>query len=433
MKGFIESEIKIINGMFKHNRILAKVIKAENVLNSFIRYHVSLHASQQFSSIEKIQRELSAQLAKNRLKYNFPSTDIILCTKPSFGLEVSHPKPQALLWPMKRLTELDTDTMLCGVSALDGKLEVLKFKDSPHVLIAGMTNAGKSVLLQMMLLSLVANNNPDDLKLILIDLKNEDLVPFKNLPHVLSFNTDHQSAITAIDWMITEKNKRVESNQGSRIVLVIDELAQLASDRRLANKLGDLASIGRSKRLNLIAATQSVTKDGGIGSMMKANFSCRLIGKVAPGLSSVATGLAKMQAHLLPGQGSFLRIEGDKNHRFQSYYIDQSDVRLMVNHVSKQYKLQTTNTVLDGFSTGFNQQNQRFYSSESNTQQQTGFFPIGYFRELTATEIDEVKKLASLPEYQYNGKPSLNKLVTTVFGSKDPKKLDSIKEILNAR
>lgn len=433
MKEFIQSEIKIINGMFKHNRIMAKVIKAENVLQSFIRYHLSLHASQQFSAIERIQRELSAQLAKNRAKYGHLSTDIILCTKPNFGLEVSHPKPNPLLWPMRKLLNLESDTMLCGVSAIDNKPEIVRFKDSPHCLIAGMTNAGKSVLLQMMLLSLVANNKPDDLGLVLIDLKNEDLAPFKNLPHVLSYNYDFESATEAVNYMIAEKNKRVEDNKGKRIVLVIDELAQLAGDRRLASRLGDLASIGRSKRLNLIAATQSVTKDGGIGSMMKANFSCRLIGKVAPGLSSVATGMAKMQAHLLPGYGSFLRIEGDKNHRFQSYYIDQSDVKLMVSHVTKQQKLQTNNMVLDGFSTGFNQQNQRFYSSESETQQQTGFFPIGYFRELTAIEIDEVKKLASLPEYQYNGKPSLNKLVTTVFGSKDPKKLDSIKEILNAR
>lgn len=431
MKNFIESEIKIINGMFRHNKIMAKVIKAENVLHSFVRYHLSLHASQKFASIEGIVRELEAILAKNRIRQGFDPSSVILCTKPNFGLEVSHPKPEPLLWPMRKLTTLDRDIMLCGVSAIDNKPELINFKDSPHCLIAGMTNAGKSVLLQMMLLSLVANNKPDDLKLILIDLKNEDLTPFKALPHVLRFVIDQQSATDAIDWMLAEKKKRVDFNDGPRIVLVIDELAQLASDRRLAAKLGDLASIGRSKRLNLIAATQSVTKDGGIGSMMKANFSCRLIGKVAPGLSSVATGMAKMQAHLLPGYGSFLRIEGDKNHRFQSYYIDQSDVKLMVNHVSKQYKLQTNNMLLDGFSTGFNQQNQRFYSSESNTQQQTGFFPIGYFRELTATEIDEVKKLASLPEYQYNGKPSLNKLVVKVYGSKNVDTLNKIKEVLN--
>jgi S-DNA-T family DNA segregation ATPase FtsK/SpoIIIE len=260
---------------------------------AFVRYHLSLHASQQFTAIERIQREMSAALAKNRVKNGFGATDIILCVKPNFGLEVAHPKPQSLLWPMHKLLNLQPDTMLAGVSAIDNKPELIEFSKVPHVLVAGMTNAGKSVLLQMLLLSLAANNKPEDLGFVLIDLKNEDLTPFKTLPHVVSYNYDFQSAVTAIDFMMEEKKKRIEENTGKRLILVIDELAQLASDRKLAAKLGDLASIGRSKRLNLIAATQSVTKDGGIGSMMKANFSCRLIGKVPPGMSSIATGLAK--------------------------------------------------------------------------------------------------------------------------------------------
>jgi DNA segregation ATPase FtsK/SpoIIIE-like protein len=430
MKDFIESEIKIINGMFRHNKIMAKVIKAENVLKSFVRYHLSLHASQQFAAVERIQREMSAALAKNRQRQGIEATDIILCTKPNFGLEVKHPKPQPLLWPMRKLTTLQPETMLCGLSALDGKSELIEFNKLPHVLIAGMTNAGKSVLLQMMVLSLVANNHPNDLGLVLIDLKNEDLAPFKNLPHVISYNYDLQSATEAINFMVAEKNKRVEENQGKRIVLVIDELAQLANDRKLSAKLGDLASIGRSKRLNLIAATQSVTKDGGIGSMMKANFSCRLIGKVAPGLSSVATGMAKMQAHLLPGYGSFIRIEGDKNHRFQSYYIDQSDVKLMVNHVAKQYKQQNMQPIVNGVDPSFQQENRQFYTSTAQTNTNTSLFPIGYCRDLTASEIDEVKKLASLPEYQYNGKPSLSKLVVKVYGSKNVGTLNKVKEVI---
>lgn len=431
MKEFIESEIKIINGMFKHNRIMAKVIKAENVLQSFIRYHLSLHASQQFAAIERIQRELSAQLAKNRTKYGHPSTDIILCTKPTFGLEVSHPKPTPLLWPMHKLLNLEPDTMLCGVSAIDNKPELIRFKDSPHCLIAGMTNAGKSVLLQMMLLSLVANNKPEDLGLVLIDLKNEDLSPFKNLPHVISYNYDFESATEAINFMLDEKKKRVEDNKGKRIVLVIDELAQLAGDRRLASRLGDLASIGRSKRLNLIAATQSVTKDGGIGSMMKANFSCRLIGKVAPGLSSVATGMAKMQAHLLPGQGSFLRIEGDKNHRFQSYYINEADVKLMVSHVMKQQKLTYQNSDIGrDISTDTGNINM-IHTSTSNTPQisyQRDIFPIGAFRELTAKEIATIKVMYQQPEYK-----SISKLTLKVYGSRNPERTEKIKEIVGVR
>lgn len=405
---------------------MAKIVKAENVFDSFVRYRLSLHASQQFTAVEKIQRELQAAIAKNRTKQGVEATEIILCVKPAFGLEVQHPNPKPLLWPMRKLMTLQPDTMLCGLSAIDGKVETVEFDKLPHCLIAGMTNAGKSVLMQIMLLSLVANNSPDDLELILIDLKNEDLSPFKTLPHVLKFAYTTDQATEVINLMLEEKSKRIEENQGKRIVLVIDELAQLANDRKLATKLGDLASIGRSKRLNLIAATQSVTKDGGIGSMMKANFSCRFVGKVTPGLSSVATGLPKMQAHLLPGKGSFLRIEGDKNHRFQSYYIDAQDVKLMVNHVTKKYQQVVTDSVI----TGLVNDNQQIYTSNNKTQQKTSYFPIGQLRDLEALEIAEIKRLATEPSYQYQGKPSINKLVLTVFGSKSPERIEKIKGAL---
>jgi hypothetical protein len=137
-----------------------------------------------------------------------------------------------------------------------------------------------------------------------------------------------------------------------------------------------------------------------------------------------------MQAHLLPGFGSFLRIEGNNNHRFQSYFIDRADVKLMVKHVAEKYQQQNLHPVLAGVETGFSNENHQIYTSESNTQQKTSLFPISYFRELTATEIEEVKTVATLPEYQYQGKPSLNKIVTLVYGSKDPKKLEAIKKVL---
>lgn len=423
MKGFVESEIKIINGMFRHNNILAKVIKAENVLSSFIRYHLSLHVSQKFVDIEKINRELSAALNKNRQRKGLVTTDIILTTKPNFGLEVALPNPKPLLWSIRKTTNIESHTMLAGLSTIDSKAEIISFDKTPHTLLAGMTNAGKSVLLQMLVLSLTANTSPQDLSLVLIDLKNEDLVPFKSLPHVLRFCSDQQSAIDAIDWMIEEKNKRVELNKGKRIVLVIDELAQLASLKGIATKLGDLASIGRSKRLNLIAATQAVTKDGGIGSMMKHNFNCRLIGKVAPGLSAVATGLAGMQAHLLPGYGSFLRIEGSENHRFQSYFIEINDVVLTAKWIHDKW-------LASGYVSSYNPHNQQLHTSEKETQHLTSY-PITTLRKLSELEVQEVLEFAKHQDYQYLGKPSLNKLTYKVFGSKSPERLEIIKEILN--
>lgn len=432
MKALVENEVNIINRIFQQNKVMAKIVKAENVLDSFIRYQLRLHTTQSFNAVEKLIRELTVAVNRTREKYTTVTTEILPLSKPYFALEVTHPNPKTLNWSMRKATNLDPHVMLCGVSAVNSKSEIIRLEDTPHTLIAGITGAGKSILLQMMLLSLCNSTSPEDLELVLIDLKNEDLVPFKNLPHVSLFAGNRDKALQAIDYVVEQKEKRIEQGKQNnrRIVLVLDELAQVAINKATTLALGDLTSIGRSKRINLIAATQSVTKEGGVGSMMKANFTCRLIGKVAPGLSAIATGLPNMYAHLLPGKGSFLRIEGSNNHRFQSYYVDHDDVALMTNYVSQQYKLQDSKAVLSGVNTGVIDENQWFYTSSKEKQPNTGVFPIGNCRELTATEIAEVHRLSTLPEFQFQGKPSLNKLVLYVFGSKNAETLAELKSVL---
>ena len=89
--------------------------------------------------------------------------------------------------------------------------ERISFENSAtcHALIVGITGAGKSVLLQNMFLSLVANTSPADLKIVLVDLKNEDMIPFKHLPHVLTFAGTKQAAFDAIRFVADEKEKRI--------------------------------------------------------------------------------------------------------------------------------------------------------------------------------------------------------------------------------
>lgn len=432
MKNFIKTEVTVINKMFQANNVMAKVSKADNVLNSFVRYRLMLHQTQSFSDVEKLIREITNAVNKNRKRRNVAPTDIVIADNPTFSLEVNHPNPKPLIMMNE---QIDKHEMICGLSAIDNKPEVIKFEDTPHTLIAGMTNSGKSVLLQMMLLSLTANTSPDELKLVLIDLKNEDLVPFRNLPHVIEFAGTREKAIEAIDWVVEEKNRRIEeSDTPYRIVLIIDELAQLANEKSIRDKLGDLASIGRSKKINLIAATQNVTKDGGIGSMMKANFTCRLVGKVAPGMSQVATSLPKMYAHLLPGKGSFLRIEGNNNHRFQSFYLTSKDVKKYVANIASKYpKTDNHQPVMSPVITSYPTDNHRFYTSREGTDAITGDdnqFPIGALRDLTSDEIEQVKQLATLAEFQYRGQPSINKLVNHVYGSKCPERIANIKSAL---
>lgn len=348
IKQLLAVEKSAIEEMFKRNRIYAKVDPAKSIYgdptSGFIRYALKLRQDQRFDAVEKIHRELSVILSDKRDRANLPSPiQVIPVSTPSFALEVPHPAPETLLWSPRKVTTTPAHTMLIGRSyaGKESREETISLADSSscHVLVVGITGAGKSVLLQSMMLSLTANTSPDDLKLVLVDLKNEDMLPFRNLPHVLTFAGSREQAVDAIKFVYDEKEKRV-ANEGYkpyRLVLWIDEMAQLASMKGVADMLGDLGSIGRGKLINLVGATQHPTDKGGLGGLLKANFPVRLVGMVASGQSYIATNRPKIHADLLPGKGAFLRIQGPQVQRFQSYNIESNDVRLMADYVGRNW------------------------------------------------------------------------------------------------
>lgn len=325
----MQSETQTINAMFQHNGIRAKVDRKHSVCveTGYFSYALTMAMDERFAKVEALQRELSTVLANGRRRLRLPGdVQAIPVSFPRLALELPHPQPKPLLATNQALTSAQPHSMLIGRSYIEGPQdEYVVFGDTPHVLIAGITGAGKSVLLQTMLLSLAASTSPAECKFVLVDLKNEDLVPFENLPHTLTFAGTRDAALDALRWVQSEKDKRV-ANRGYkpfRVVLVVDEMAQLAGNGEAKEILGDLASIGRGKDINLIGATQSVTKEGGMGSLLKANFTARLVGQVAPGQSQYATNRPHTHADLLPGKGAFLRCEGAHAYRFQAFYANE--------------------------------------------------------------------------------------------------------------
>jgi len=346
----LNAESALITQMFQRNRIYARVDPAQSIYkdptSGFIRYALTLRADQRFDAVERIQRELSAALSNHRRA----RVTAMPVSDPCFGIEVPYPTPTALHWSPRILDVTPKHSMALGRSYEHGATnEFFAFDDSVHCLVAGITGAGKSVLLQNMLLSLCYATPPDELRIILVDLKNEDMVPFEKLPHVMRFVGNRKDALDAINYVVDEKDKRV-ANRGYkpyRLVLWVDELAQLADNKEAREGLGDLASIGRSKGIHLVGATQHPTEAGGLGTMLKANFPLRLVGMVANGQSHIATGRPKLHADLLPGRGAFLRIEGPRVVRFQSYMIDAPDLAHGVKLVQERWPMPVETPVID--------------------------------------------------------------------------------------
>lgn len=350
-KQLMMGEAGLINAMLQRNNIRAKVDRRHSVCveTGYLSYALTLAMDERFARVEALQRELSTVLGSARRRHHLPGdVQAIPVAFPRLALELPHPQPKPLMATNAALTSAKPHTMLTGRSYIEGPQdEYIAFDETPHVLIVGITGAGKSVLLQTMLLSLAANTSPAEVKFVLVDLKNEDLTPFERLPHVLTFAGNRTAALDALRWVWNEKEKRI-ANRGYkpyRVVLVLDEMAQLSGDSEARDILGDLGSIGRSKDINLIGATQHPTEKGGLGSLLKANFPIRLAGMVSPGLSHVATGRPRTHADLLPGKGAFLRCEGPHVYRFQGYFIDEKgkgQVTTMARQIGRMWRTTTT-------------------------------------------------------------------------------------------
>ena len=333
MPAIIAGEVAAINRTFAGTRPGRNppAVVSQNLTvvagRSYIAYGLRLYSTVLPQDVEKLLPKLTEALSALRRR----PTDVRLRRKP-LALEVAHPFPAPLDWTRAR-TQLQPDTMLTGRNYSGGEPrdDVLRFDDTPHVLIAGTTGSGKSTLLRMMIATLALNTSPDLCRMYLVDLKNEDLLPFRRLPHVETTAITRAQAMDVVRYMHAEKNRRVMEGKtsGPRVVLVIDELAQIA-DKSTVQLLDDALAVARSKRINAIFATQKPTVDV-VGRLGKANLTTRLVGRVTTAdESTTAAGRGETGAHLLPGKGAFLRVEGADVTRLQAYWLDDAGTEALV-------------------------------------------------------------------------------------------------------
>lgn len=291
---------------------------------SFVVYGLRTGATQRISDVQRLLPELSERLSAARRR----PTPVRLREMP-LALEMTHPAPSPLDWRRTAL-RVGSGRMVAGrnYSCTPACDLVVDLASTPHVLVAGTTGSGKSTVLRMLLSSLAYSTDPATLRLVLVDRKNEDLVPFGRLPHVDLAAWTAEDARRAVTTVHAELERRVTDGVGDwpRLVLVIDELAQV--DASALGLLSALLAVGRSKRIHVLAATQHPTVRL-IGD--KANYAARLVGQVMDAATAaLATGRKGSGAEVLPGAGAFLYIEGARLERIQAYNLDGGAVAGLV-------------------------------------------------------------------------------------------------------
>ena len=294
---------------------------------SFVAYGLKLGATQRISGVAQLLPELSERISASRAT----PTPVRLREMP-IALEVAHPAPRPLDWKQATM-RIGPGRLLAGrnYSATPAQDCIIDLDARPHLLIAGVTGSGKSTILRMLLAALAYNAAPDNLRLILVDRKNEDLVPFARLPHVEMAAWTASDAHAAIRLAHAEIRRRTDTHSDrTRLVLVIDELAQVDTNA-LEILSRHIVPVGRSKRVHVIAATQHPTVKL-IGD--KSNYPVRLVGQVVDGATAaIATGRRSTGAELLPGAGAFLYIDGARIDRIQAYHLDAASTPPIVDAI----------------------------------------------------------------------------------------------------
>ena len=238
---------------------------------------------------------------------------------------------------------------------IGGKPIIADLGEMPHLLIAGTTGSGKTVCVNGIILSMLFNATPNEVKFLMVDPKMVELAPYNGLPHLLCpVVTDPKKVASALAWVTSEMDERYRllAKEGCRnieaynqkkqklpyIVVVIDELADLMMTVRdqVESAIARLAQLSRAVGIHLVLATQRPSVDV-ITGVIKANFPARISFKVASKVDS-RTVLDMNGADKLLGKGDLLFLEPGqaKPVRAQSSYVKDSEIENVLQFIRKQ-------------------------------------------------------------------------------------------------
>ena len=308
------------------------------------------------SKIENLKDDLALALAAQSLRIEAP-----IPGKALVGIEMPNEKRSTVylreMLQSQAFRQSESPLTIPLGRGVSGDAIVATIEDMPHLLIAGATGAGKSVAMNTFLISLLFQNAPHELKLILIDPKRVELMPFNGIPHLLTpVITESEKALQALRWAIAEMGRRLhrfsevgvknlteynekqkdEEKKLARIVIVVDELADLMMRQHRKDTetmIARIAQMARAVGMHLIIATQRPSVDV-ITGLIKANIPTRIAFRTVSAIDS-RTILDSIGAEDLLGKGDMLLMTAATANpvRIQGIFISTKEIERVINSV----------------------------------------------------------------------------------------------------
>ncbi|MDO8483673.1 MAG: DNA translocase FtsK [Candidatus Limnocylindrales bacterium] len=333
--------------------IPAKIV-ARNAGPVVTQYEVQPAPDVKVSRIEGLSDDLAMALAARSLRIEAP-----IPGKSAVGIEI--PNKEFNVVALRRILE-EVDVKASGSTLtfalgrdVAGKAQAVDLAKMPHLLIAGATGSGKSVMVNALITSLLCEATPDDVRMILIDLKRVELAAYNGLPQLLvPVITEPERAKAALKWAVNEMEARYRRLAGASarnirvfnetrvdpedrmpyIVIIIDELADLMmrEGKKVEDPIVRLAQKARATGIHLVLATQRPSVNVVTG-LIKANFPSRIAFAMASQIDS-RTILDTPGAEDLIGRGDMLYQPSDlpRPMRLQGVFVSDAEIARVVDH-----------------------------------------------------------------------------------------------------
>jgi S-DNA-T family DNA segregation ATPase FtsK/SpoIIIE len=342
--GDVEGNAEIISQTFENFNINVEM-EGANIGPRVTQYTLKPPTGVKLTKITALENNLALDLAAHSIRMEAP-----IPGKRAVGIEVPNIKAATV-----RLSSIFQTSQWTGSKSpltfvigkdIAGQPILADLAKLPHLLVAGQTGSGKSVMINDILASLLYRNSPADLKLVLVDPKQVELKPYDDIPHLLTpVITEPEKCISALKWTVAEMERRykaladvkrrniVEYNNLKKeegmpyIVVVIDELADLMmmAARDVEALIVRIAQKARAVGIHLVLATQRPSVDV-ITGLIKANVPARIAFTTASQVDS-RTIIDQIGAEKLLGMGDMLLTTADmpKPKRVQAAFITDDE------------------------------------------------------------------------------------------------------------
>ncbi len=367
--GDVKKIAAVIEETLKDFGIKAQVVEI-NVGPSVTQYAIKIPSGTKLTKITTLANDLAltteAPTGQIRIEAPIPGRSLVGIEIPNVSLQYVGLREMLESKAMQQAKSKLAVPLGLNVS---GQPIVVDIARMPHILIAGTTGSGKSVMVNTIIASILFNASPNEVRFIMIDPKRVELTGYNDIPHLLCpVVVEPEKSVSALRWALKEMDKRyskfadagVKNIDGYNelsgfqaipyIVIVMDELADLMAlaPVDVEDSIARLAQMARATGIHLVLATQRPSVDV-ITGLIKANIPCRIAFNVSSGIDSKVI-LDTPGAEKLLGRGDMLFVPPDQARptRIQGTFVSDQDVKRLVNYIkSKGIPVQYTSEVVE--------------------------------------------------------------------------------------